>query len=102
MKRPFLRFVILGLVTALGGLAFSADQSQDESEIRNVMMALDEAWNHHDMKAFANQFAEDADQVNVAGWWWKGPLRSRGSLPQPTRSFFEKAPTGTMRFISNS
>jgi uncharacterized protein (TIGR02246 family) len=72
MKRPFLGFVCFGLVTALGGLAFSADQSQDETEIRKVMMALDEAWNRHDMKAFASQFAEDADQVNVAGWWWKG------------------------------
>jgi uncharacterized protein (TIGR02246 family) len=72
MKQQFLRFVILGLVTALGGPTFSADQNQDETEIRKVMMALDDAWNHHDMKAFANQFAEDADQVNVAGWWWKG------------------------------
>jgi uncharacterized protein (TIGR02246 family) len=72
MKRRFLGFVCFGLVTALGGLAFSADQSQDETKIRKVMMALDEAWNRHDMKAFASQFAEDADQVNVAGWWWKG------------------------------
>jgi uncharacterized protein (TIGR02246 family) len=30
------------------------------------------AWNSHDMKAFAGQFTEDADFVNVAGMWWKG------------------------------
>ena len=49
-----------------------ADQNSDEAEIRQTVMGLQEAWNGHDMKAFANLFAEDADFVNVAGAWWKG------------------------------
>jgi uncharacterized protein (TIGR02246 family) len=53
--------------------AFSAQKSQDETAaIRNVETGLQEAWNHHDAKAFASFFTEDADCVNVVGWWWKG------------------------------
>ena len=53
--------------------AFSAHKSQDETAaIRNVEKSLQEAWNHHDAKAFASFFTEDADCVNVVGWWWKG------------------------------
>ncbi len=44
----------------------------DERAIRGVVAALEDAWNGHDMKAFAALFAEDADFVNVAGMWWKG------------------------------
>lgn len=49
-----------------------ADHSQDEAEIRNLQSRQQEAWNRHDAKAYANLFAEDADVVNVLGWWWKG------------------------------
>ena len=53
--------------------AFSAHKSQDETAaIRNVETGLQEPWNHHDAKAFASLFTEDADCVNVVGWWWKG------------------------------
>jgi hypothetical protein len=52
MNRQFLRFVILGLATALGGPAFSAYRSQDEAEIRRVESGLDEAWNHHDVHSY--------------------------------------------------
>jgi len=54
------------------GSASGADQSSDQAAIGQTVMRLQEAWNHHDMKAFANLFAEDADFVNVAGAWWKG------------------------------
>ena len=48
------------------------ERSQDEAEIRGVETAFEAAWNHHDMHAFARICAEDADFVNVLGWWWKG------------------------------
>jgi len=54
------------------GSAGGADQNSDEAAIRQTVMGLQEAWNRHDMRAFANLFAEDADFVNVAGAWWKG------------------------------
>jgi uncharacterized protein (TIGR02246 family) len=37
-----------------------------------VAAALVVDWNNHDMKGFANLFAEDADFVNVIGIWWHG------------------------------
>ncbi len=37
-----------------------------------LVKGLVQAWNAHDMKAFANLYTEDADFVNVAGAWWKG------------------------------
>jgi hypothetical protein len=54
------------------GSASGAGQNSDQAPIRQTVMRLQEAWNRHDMKAFANLFAEDADFVNVAGAWWKG------------------------------
>jgi len=83
--------VILGLVTALGGPAFSADQSQDETEIRKVESGLDEAWNHHDPKAFANLFTEDGDVVNVVGWWWKGRPQIEKKLTEAHAFMFRES-----------
>ena len=60
------------LTAILAGPALQAGQNPDETEIRAVEMGLQEAWNRHDMKAWANLFTEDADFVNVVGWWWKG------------------------------
>jgi uncharacterized protein (TIGR02246 family) len=47
-------------------------RAQDETEIRRVETEQQEAWNRHDAKAYATLFTEDADVVNVFGWWWKG------------------------------
>jgi len=52
--------------------ALLVGQTPDEAEIRQVETGLQDAWNHHDMKAWASLFTEDVDFVNVAGWWWKG------------------------------
>jgi len=54
------------------GSVNGADQNSDQAVIRQTLMGLQDAWNRHDMQAFANLFAEDADFVNVAGAWWKG------------------------------
>jgi len=72
MNRRFLTFPFLTSITALAVPGFSADQSEDEAAIHSVETGLQEAWNHHDAQAFASFFAEDADCVNVVGWWWKG------------------------------
>jgi len=55
--------------------AFSADHSPDDAAIRKIEIGLQEAWNRHDAKSFASFFAEDADCVNVVGWWWQGRPR---------------------------
>ena len=43
----------------------------DEVATQAIVRALQDVWNAHDMKAFAGEFAKDADFVNVAGRWWK-------------------------------
>lgn len=40
--------------------------------MRKAVKAREEAWNRHDMEAFARLFAPDADYVNVVGKWTKG------------------------------
>jgi uncharacterized protein (TIGR02246 family) len=46
--------------------------AEDEQAIRQVIADYDNTWNHHDMKAHARLFAEDADFVSVAGAYLKG------------------------------
>jgi uncharacterized protein (TIGR02246 family) len=69
-RKNFVCSMIL-LTMVLTGTTLRATQNSDEEEIRKVETGLQEAWNHHDMKAWASFFTPDADFVNVAGWWWK-------------------------------
>jgi uncharacterized protein (TIGR02246 family) len=48
-------------------------------EARRVVAAFAEAWNRHDMAAFAELFAHDAEFVNVVGLWWKGKAEIRAA-----------------------
>jgi len=80
MKRTFVGFVILGLTAASMAGAFDADPSQDETEIRNAQARQAETWNRHDAKGYASLFTEDADVVNVLGWWWRGRLEIESKL----------------------
>jgi uncharacterized protein (TIGR02246 family) len=52
--------------------ALGTSASQDEADIRELETSLREAWNRHDAKAHASFFSDDADCINVVGWWWKG------------------------------
>ena len=46
--------------------------SSDEALVRQVVQRVQEGWNTHDGKAFAAQFAADADYVVVNGMYAKG------------------------------
>ena len=46
--------------------------SEDRAAVESVVRAFSECWNQHDMEAFAELFAPDAEFVNVVGMWWKG------------------------------
>lgn len=46
--------------------------NDDRKQVENVILAFSDCWNRHDMEAFAQLFAEDAEFVNVVGLWWKG------------------------------
>lgn len=67
-----LGFLMLPLLALLTGPSRCAGQNPEEVEIRKVEAQQAETWNRHDAKAYAALFTQDADVVNVLGWWWKG------------------------------
>lgn len=46
--------------------------SAEVTEVTRIVEAFAGCWNKHDMNAFAELFAPDAEFVNVVGLWWKG------------------------------
>ena len=68
------RVIFIGLVGLLYAFCAngSATKPSEEQSIVAAVMAFQEAWNHHDMKAMENVFTEDADLVNVLGTRWQG------------------------------
>lgn len=46
--------------------------SEPIAEVTKVVEAFADCWNRHDIDAFAQLFAQDAEFVNVVGLWWKG------------------------------
>ena len=44
----------------------------EEKALAELVADTEKAWNTHDMSRFAARFAEDADFINVRGWWWRG------------------------------
>jgi uncharacterized protein (TIGR02246 family) len=62
------------LLCAMGLVAgqLHSGATQDETAVRSLVRGLEDAWNHHDMDAFARPFADDADFVNVIGARWIG------------------------------
>lgn len=72
MNKQLIILSILTLAISFPKTALCGSREQDEIEIRRVQTDQQEAWNRHDAKAYATMFTEDADVVNVLGWWWKG------------------------------
>jgi ketosteroid isomerase-like protein len=68
--------------------------ANNADEVRNAVMGFATDWNHHDMEAFGELFALDADFVNVAGSLWKGRESiqmnhawAHGAIPRNTPGF---------------
>jgi uncharacterized protein (TIGR02246 family) len=71
------------LALALGSpMSASASPSAAEQAIRAVEARQAQAWNAHDIHAYAALFAEDADVINVLGWWWKSRAELETKLGQ--------------------
>lgn len=51
------------------------ESRKDEQAIRAVMDRFMDAWNHHDAKAFASVFSENADFTNWRGTGARGRLK---------------------------
>jgi uncharacterized protein (TIGR02246 family) len=50
----------------------STTSSPTKTEVARVVAEVSSTWNRHDMRAFAQLFAPDADFVNVGAVWWTG------------------------------
>src|SRR5688572_24102256 len=68
--------IAAGVLSSLSGLLAqeppSATRESDREQINALLREWDEAWNHHDMRAFANQFHEDGVWVLWTGQVWTG------------------------------
>jgi uncharacterized protein (TIGR02246 family) len=65
--------------------------STDTSKVTGVVNAFAAAWNRHDMEAFAQLFAADAEFVNVVGLWWKGRAEIRRAHEVTHASMFKNS-----------
>jgi len=65
--------------------------STDTSKVTGVVNAFAAAWNRHDMEAFAQLFAADAEFVNVVGLWWKGRAEIRQAHEATHASMFKNS-----------
>jgi uncharacterized protein (TIGR02246 family) len=72
MQKNILKFILLAAAVFLARITGAAEAANEEGPIRALEVQQQEAWNHHDAKAYAALFTEDGDCVNVVGWWWKG------------------------------
>jgi uncharacterized protein (TIGR02246 family) len=73
MPRAHLLIFFVSAVLSIAGFVNSPPvKTLDESGIRAAVMAFQEAWNNHDMKAMGDVFTEDADLINVVGTRWQG------------------------------
>ena len=66
-----MRTAIAVLVLMLFPTAHALAQSPEEA-VSRALACFADSWNRHDMNAFGQCFAGDADFVNVTAQWWKG------------------------------
>jgi Domain of unknown function (DUF4440) len=105
-----LNLLALMALTSLSATSVLAAPN-DEQDVRKFVSGFVTAWNQHDMEAFGNLFATDADFVNVAGARWKGRESIQihhawphGAIPRDTPGFDRSDPhygifrTSTLRF----
>ena len=96
IRRPFTgAFVLLSLLFA-GTFAHAQAQTspQPDPQVRQVILRYADAWNRHDISAFAALFAPDANYVNVSGTWWKSrDAIGAGVSKIPTADFLKSTMT---------
>ena len=61
------------------------------AQVNAIISAFSETWNRHDMAAFGELFAPDAEFVNVVGLWWKGKDAIRGAHEFTHSSMFRNS-----------
>ncbi len=76
----------------------------DENRINHVLTRFGEAWNRHDMSAFARLFAADGDFVDVFGNRFKGTAEIESALSARHAGVFNDSrfdkKESTIRFLT--
>jgi uncharacterized protein (TIGR02246 family) len=72
MSKNVVTFLFFAFTVLPAQIVWAAGEATDEAAIKALEVQQQEAWNHHDAKAYGALFTEDGDCVNVVGWWWKG------------------------------
>ena len=69
-----LRWIAMSVIFAVSccGMHAQNPSASDETAIKSLILAVPEAMNHKDWKAYGDLFAEDADWINVVGMFWHG------------------------------
>ena len=65
--------------------------SPERQRVEDIVRAFVEAWNRHDMEAFADLFADDAEFVNLVGLWWKGRAKIREAHVATHATLFKRS-----------
>jgi uncharacterized protein (TIGR02246 family) len=71
-----LAIILLAITSGCVGINVNAAQSQDETSIREILRLQTEAWNRGDSIAWAKEFTDDSDFVNMRG----NTLHGRGEI----------------------
>jgi uncharacterized protein (TIGR02246 family) len=74
------------VITAMGAAVSRADQRSDETDIQQIGVRWQDAWNKRDARAMTNLLAEDVDFVTVLGP--KGWLRGRARFEEAHARMF--------------
>jgi uncharacterized protein (TIGR02246 family) len=69
-----------------------------KSQIANVINALTDSWNRHDMTTYAAQFTDDADFVNVIGMHWRGRPEIEARHTDVHRTIFRNSKLQTLDY----
>ena len=69
-----------------------------EAQIANIVAALADSWNRHDMATYAAQFTEDADFVNVIGMHWHGRSEIEARHVDVHRTIFRNSTLRTLDY----
>ena len=83
---------VCGVIFRIPAFQTAGDSIPQPSEqVNAVVSAFSETWNRHDMAAFGELFALDAEFVNVVGLWWKGKNAIQGAHEFTHSSMFKNS-----------
>jgi uncharacterized protein (TIGR02246 family) len=88
MIRIVLSAALLAALAQAPAHAQPANPRGDEAQIMSLEQAQASAWNAHDIARYAGLFSDDANVVNVLGWWWKSRAELNAKLAAAHRTAF--------------